>query len=450
MTIKNADDSAAGKSHFCLSLAIAAQIPALTTNPGGAMFLTSEREIATARLYELADHFLSTHDPRGLLNADDLLDNVLSNIVTDITLLEHTLMYKVPFILRKRFGQGPARLLGQDGEEEGGEGKPIRVLIIDSITALIRGADSTYANSSSIGLAERSRYLCAVSDKLKALAVEFNLAVVVINQVSDVFTKVPVLPSTPTQPATQQLSQFYTDGPEPPMLYATQSRWFSGQTETLKKEASLGIVWANAINTRVMLSRTGRRRMVDPKDLSKRPKRRKEVVEVEDGDTGAEAGSSGIPGTAGAGPVVDETTPMLIRRAHVVFSPFAPTATIDYIISPTGVHSIPDSYRLVDIAQTVKRRQRMAKAILGLDDDEPETAPNDQIALLNVPDRSDPPSQVSQTSERVGESRGQGDDDVFDEFGDEVFDDFGDLPSEFWEGKMGQVANEPMLLGGKL
>jgi DNA repair protein RAD57 len=447
-----ADDSAAGKSHFCLSLALAAQIPALTANPGGAMFLTSEREIATARLYELADHFLSTYDPRGLLNADDLLDNVLSNIVTDISLLEHTLMYKVPFILRNRFGQGSSRLLGRPGQEEGGEGKPIRVLIIDSITALIRGADSTYANSSSIGLAERSRYLCAVSDKLKALAVEFNLAVVVINQVSDVFTRVPVLPSTPTQPATQQLSQFYTDGPEPPMLYATQSRWFSGQTESLKKEASLGIVWANAINTRIMLSRTGRRRMVDPKDLFKRPKRRKEVLEVEEGE--AEAASLGVPSANGPGPVVDDTAPMLIRRAHIVFSPFAPTATIDYIISPTGVHTIPDSYRLIDIAQTVRRRQRMAKAILGLDDDPPEPEHNEHdgpVGLdLNVPERSDPPSQLSQTSERVGESRGKGDDDIFDEFGDEVFDDFGDLPSEFWEGKMGEVVNDPMLVGGKL
>jgi len=386
------------------------------------MFLTSEREIATARLYELADHFLATHDPRGLLNADDLLDNVLSNIVTDITLLEHTLMYKVPFILRQRAGRGPARLLGQEGEE-GGEGKPIRVIIIDSITALIRGADSTYANSSSIGLAERSRYLCAVSDRLKALAVEFNLAVVVINQVSDVFTRAPALPSTPTNPpSTQQMSQFYTDGPEPPMLYATQSRWFSGQTETLKKEASLGIVWANAINTRIMLSRTGRRRMVDPRDLSKRHKRRKEVLEE------GEAPSSGVNG---AGPVVDDTAPMLIRRAHVVFCPFAPTATIDYIISPTGVHSIPDSYRLIDIAQTVRRRQRMAKAILGLDDDE-----NEQNGLV-VP-TSDPPSQLSQVSEHVGESRGKGDDEVFDEFGDEVFDDFGDLPAEFWEGKLDQ------------
>ena len=429
----HADDSAAGKSHFCLSLAIAAQIPALTKRPGGAMFLTSEREIATDRLYELADHFLATHDPRGRLDADSLLDNVLSSIVTDIALLEHTLMYKVPYILRKRAGTGPARLLGKTGEDTGGEGNPIRVLIIDSITALIRGADSTYANSSSIGLAERSRYLCAVSDRLKALAVEFNLAVVVINQVSDVFTRLP-MPSTPTgQPATQQLSQFYTDGPEPPMLYATQSRWFSGQTETLKKEASLGIVWANAINTRIMLSRTGRRRMVDPRDLSKRPKRRRGEVEEDDA----------VPSAIAPLPVVDESTPMLIRRAHVVFCPFAPVATIDYIITPTGVHSIPDSYRLIDIAQTVRRRARMARAILGDDDDT-----EDMQVGLAVPN-SDPPSQSqSQMSERVGESRGKGDDEVFDEFGDEVFDDFGDLPAEFWEGKMQTV--EPLLVGGKL
>jgi DNA repair protein RAD57 len=401
-------------------LALSAQMASLATRPGAVMILTSEREIATDRMIELAGHMLMAHDPDRRVRSRQLLDNILSNIVSDIMALDHTLSYKIPLILRDRLGQGPSPLLGQTGEYEGGKGLPIRLLIVDSITALIRGADSNY-NSTSMGLTERSRHLCAVSDKLKAIALEFGLAVVVINQVSDVFTRAPVVSSTPTAPGSSpspMLSQFYTEGPEPPTLYATQARWFSGQTDTLQKEASLGIVWANAVNTRIMLSRTGRRRMIDPKDLSRRRRRRKEVDEVEGRGTVVE-------------PIVDETQPTLIRRAHVVFSPFAAPATIDYIISPTGIHSLPDSYRLVDIAETLRRRRKLAKAIMG---DE------------------DTGSQASQPSQPVPdgtEARGQVGAEPLEDFGEEIYDDLAELPVEFWEGRMDAYQVEPLALGAE-
>lgn len=452
------------------------------------MILTSEREIATDRMIELAEHLLHSHDPAGELGIRprEMLDNVLSNIVQDITMLEHILTYKVPFILRSRSGAtGKNSLVGremssgngkakeregendvpegqvaavQEGEGEvtrvkpkGKEVLPVRLLIVDSITALIRGADSSYAKSSSIGLTERSRHLCAVSDKLKALAVEFNLAVVVINQVSDVFTRTPPTnynynngSSQPQVTASPMLSQFFSEGPEPPMLYATQSRHFSGQTEQLKKEASLGIVWANAVNTRIMLSRTGRRRMIDPKDLSKRLKRQR-PVEDEEGE------GQGVRRETGAGPVVDDTKPTLIRRAHVVFSSCAPPGTVDYVITTSGIHSIPDSYRLMDIAETLKRRDRMAKAIL-YGQDEPE---NNNSAWRSRTEKrpapADGPGGGKKDTGGNGTSDGAmggGVDGWEDEFGEEVFDDLGDLPIEFWEGRMDEVVVEPLALGG--
>jgi DNA repair protein RAD57 len=305
-----------------------------------------------------------------------------------------------------------------------------------------------------------------VSDRLKALAVEFGLAVVVINQVSDVFSREPAGktplnnlstsngngPPSSQSAASQVLSQFYVEGPEPPMLYATQSRHFSGQTEQLKKEASLGIVWANAVNARIMLSRTGRRRMIDPKDLSRRRRRRL----VDDEDDGKQAAGPDVL------PLVDDARPTLIRRAQVVFSSSAPPATIDYVITESGLHSMPDSYRLIDIAETLRRRERMARAILYGDAEDDVGGVKDRQTRSEPTRRSDAGMSLGQaqsgrdttwTSRNdigAGDERSGRAEDDDDEFGEEVFDDLGDLPLEFWEGKMDQVHVETLAYGVEL
>lgn len=422
--------SASGKSHFCLMTALAAQIPALTTRPGGTLILTSEREISTDRLYGLGEFLLAAHEPRGRLAPSDLLDHILSHSVENITLLEHALNYKLPHILRARNGlsqtqhaangaAGKARLLV----------KPIRLLIIDSITALIRGAEGNYANSTSMGLTERSRHLCAVADRLKHLATEFGLAVLVINQVSDVFARPPVQSSTPTAPSSSQmLSQFYTDGPEPPMLYATQSRWFSGQTATLQKEASLGIVWANAVNVRVMLSQTKRRRHLGVQDL-KRKKRKPNGTHV-----GAQPDEE--PDTVD--PVIDDTARTLIRRAQVVFSPFVPPATVDFVITETGIHSLPDSYRLVDVAEMARRRGRIARALMMEKGDDDDTS---------LPSRSSQLPQETQTILYGADEEGLSDDEqhAAELHGSDDYDELGPIPDDLWDtigSKVGGRAGE--------
>ena len=415
--------SAAGKSHFTLSLALAAQIPALTTHPGGAMILTSEREIATDRLVALAQHLLAAHDPENKLNPRDLLDNVLTNLCQDMTALDHALAYKIPFILRSRRRETHSALLGQrpDAEDEDVNAndtdvKPIRLLVIDSITALVRGADQPYASSSTAGLTARSRYLCSVSDKLKTLAVEFDLAVVIVNQVSDVFsrapsTHIPPSPSTPPTPSpTPLVSQFYADASDPPMLYATQSRWFSGQSETLKKEASLGIVWANAINVRIMLSRTGRRRMLNQKDLSRPKQRRKEEYEPP-------KDRMQVPL-----PVVDDVKPTLIRRMHIVFSPFAYPCTLEYVITASGVHSLLDSYRLIDLTEAIKRKQMKTEQATSQE----SQAVSDQLGQTGHNGQN---GHVGRRDEAAKDREDE------DEFGGDVFDDLEHLPAEYWEGR---------------
>lgn len=417
-------DSAAGKSHLCMSLALAAQLPTLTNILGGAIILTSERELATARLVELSKPLLAAHDPTHSITVKQLLDNIHTNRTTDVEALDHALSFVLPVMLRSHSPRPSDRLplMGETPtreQNETGSKKPIRLLILDSITALLRGSETSFT-SSAAGLTQRSRYLCLISDKLKALAVEFELAVVVINQVTDVFSRPPPTQAHFTSIQSSSYSQFYGDGPEPPMLYSTQARWFSGQSSSLQKEASLGIVWANCVNVRVMLSRTGRRRMLNQRDLSVSKRHRRNQPEEGDGQTEEEIDDTAVQ--------VDEDKPTLIRRLHVVFSPFAPTATLDYVITPSGVHSLPDSYKLADLTEAMKRRKAAAKAEAVLREQNGSQEGGFEVGGQGV--------VVVEEEEDYGE----------------VFDDLGQLPAEFWDadGGVEGVRAEPLAVGSAL
>jgi DNA repair protein RAD57 len=369
--------SASGKSHLGLQLCVTSQLPTNElTESGGAILLTSERKVSFSRLEELARHILASHqehDPeRAALTARALLDNVHTMHITEVDGLEHALAYILPAMLA-RIAANTKRL-------------PVRLLVIDSIGALFRS--SFDANHS--GLTQRSKMLCLIADKLKVLAEVHDMAVVVINQVTDVFnhpsSAAPRVESSNIQAETESSNQQYPSTPpeldnnppeQPTMTYKVQSRYFSGQSYSYPKEASLGLVWANAVNVRLMLSRTGRRRLLDPEDLGR--KRVKLAVydkerRVEEGTTEEETFES-----------------TLIRRMHLVFSPFARQDMLDYVILTSGIHSVPSRSRA-------------------------------------------PPVAVEPSGSQVvpqGPVRASGSTEDFE--GDLVFDDLSDLPPEFWE-----------------
>jgi len=343
-----------------------------------------------------------------------LLDNIHTNKCTDVDALDHALSYSLPWELEKN------RLVGS----------PIRLIVLDSITALFRGAETAFS-STSAGLTHRSRLLCSIADKLKALAVEYDMAVVVINQVSDVFNKLPQ--SIPTfsqssgpsqiQPSQAQSAydfstQFYTDpGPEPPMLYSTQARWFSGLSQGYRKEASLGIVWANAINTRVMLSRTLRRKRIAIETLGVVANKRARRDEAAGrGNDQHDEPSTPVDETFGI--ELDSDAPTLIRRFHLVFSPFAPPSTTDYIIAPSGIHSISGSRRLLDLASILRKRKVMEAIRAEMDD-----------------------SGVGLKGNGDDNTNGDGD----DEYG--LDDSLDDIPAEIWEGKFADQRAEAEAVG---
>lgn len=188
------------------------------------------------------------------------------------------------------------------------------------------------------------------------------------------------------------------------------------------KEASLGIVWANAVNTRIMMSRTGRRRRVLKESIAdvsrKRLKRLESRVPQEDscdqeqpqrpaGELGDVEDMLGIE--------VDESTPTLIRRFHVVFSPFAPPSTIDYIITPSGVHTLEGTRKITDLASVDRARRKRDAMRAAIDEEEWSTG-------LVGPDHGDSGHDHGEAA------RGRE--------GEEVFDDLGQLPAEFWDEKL--------------
>ena len=376
--------SASGKSHFGLQLCVAGQTPSgANANPCGAILLTSERKVSFSRLEELARCINPSRIGTGSdkAYAKQLLDNVHTLHITEVDGLDHALAYIIPAMISR---------IGAADRQNGS--LPIRLLVIDSIGALFRSSFETGYS----GLTQRSKMLCFIADKLKLLAQQQSMAVVVINQVTDVFNQnaTTLPPPRNNSPSPHPLDvmnsasddayvanledeSLPTTQDQPTMTYKRQSRYFSGQSQGYSKEASLGLVWANAVNVRIMLSRTGRRRLLDPDDLS----RKKNRVSPYDRELQHEEGLSN-----------EETfEPTLIRRMHLVFSPFAKQDLLDYVILQSGIHSVLRLHR----------------------------SGYDQGTGTTV-------QELTNSSEQ---SKGNGE--PFD--GDMVFDDLSDLPPEFWK-----------------
>lgn len=347
-----------------------------------------------------------THDESGYtrkpFEARKYLDNVHTMHVTEVDGLEHALAYMVPNIITLLAkSASPTANTSQSGDK----GRlPVSLIVIDSIGALFR---SSY-DSNQGGLPQRSKMLCVIADRLKYLAYKHNIAVVVINQVGDVFGRPSVLDnaariSRPGSPAPTTSRDQNSPAPEvvqPTMTYKVQSQYFSGQTNVLSKEASLGLVWANAVNVRIMLSRTGRRRPLDTHDLTRRMKRPRTIDgkyrQALEEDARGDANIANGVRRDGLSPAASTTTSessweaTLIRRMHVVFSPFAKQQCIDYVILQSGIHSLP---------------------------------PADYLSNTKIDASSTAPNHVGPMTAQTQDAN---------EFGDDVFDDLGNLPVGFW------------------
>ena len=267
---------------MALQLSLMVQLPRrLGGIDGAACYITGTSVLPTSRLIDIRD----TH-PLLSPSLCDLAD-VHTIRASEISLLLHVLSHRLPTLLDQ--------LLAQPGR------KPVKLLVLDALTELFHTHDRVSKDT----LFERSRSLTEISYHLHAIASKYQLAVFVLNEVVDVFDR----------------NAGADVGRPGEVLYREQSRWFSRADDVpggSRKEASLGLVWANQVNARIMLSRTERMRVVDDEDgrQTKRPR-------LED-------------------PPSPVARPIRIRRLNVIFSSVGKPVALDYVVRKDGITTLPE------------------------------------------------------------------------------------------------------------
>ncbi|CAA7269348.1 unnamed protein product [Cyclocybe aegerita] len=276
-------ESAAGKTQLALQLSLFVQAPLeLGGLSASVCYLITSGTLPTSRLLQIAN-------AKALPSTACSLDNVHISTTPNVAILERVLRDILPPFIEKQT-QG---------------GKPVKLVVIDALGELFHLHNATTTST----LVERSKDIARISAQLHGLASQYLVAVLVLNEVIDVFDR----------------PRRNWDG-QGDLLYDTQSRLFS-TAEFFgdgKKEASLGLVWANQVNTRIMLSRTGRRRFLSGEELPKRRCIQDEEALVPRADP-------------------HETQATLIRRLSVIFSSVSSPMSLDYVVTEAGISALGNS-----------------------------------------------------------------------------------------------------------
>ncbi|KAF9050697.1 P-loop containing nucleoside triphosphate hydrolase protein [Hymenopellis radicata] len=267
-----AGESGAGKTQLALHLSLMIQLPErLGGLSGSTCYLTTSSSLQTERLIEL----INSHPQ--LSSAVCGLEAIHTMPCPTIPLLLHILRETLPPFI-----------------EQQSHSEPVKLLVIDALGELFHTTDKTTKRT----LVERSIDIAQISGLLHSIASTHNIAIVVLNEVVDTFDR------------------GFIDSDEDHLSYSDQARWFSRA-----KGGKPGLVWANQVNVRIQMSRTGRRRYLNDFESMKRQKQHQNTAKSSR-DTD------------------DQTT--LIRRLSVIFSSVAPPAYIDYIVTPSALFGIPE------------------------------------------------------------------------------------------------------------
>lgn len=321
--IRDKNVSAAGKTQFGLQLSLTVQLPKdIGGASGSACYLTTSSKLPTTRLVEM-------------INVHPLLSPTLCTL-SDVQTMQTP---SIPLLLHVLSDLLPAHILKHSRPPH----KPVKLLVIDALAELFHSNNKTTTKT----LVERSRNISDISSLLHTLASRYDIAILVLNEVTDAFNR------------------GYSADTSTDLIYKEQSRWFSRPDSVSGescKEASLGLVWANQVNVRIMLSRTGRRRYLDEVKSSSGNKARK----VGD-STSAESYDE----------LVEESA-TLIRRLSVVLSSISHPVLLDYIVTTAGISTLQDG------SAPRESQQPLAVQPASEQNNPPTNNPSDQRMLLQV------------------------------------------------------------------
>lgn len=220
-------ESGVGKSQFMTQFCITTQ---LAVHMGGldkeVVYISTESGLATSRAQEITEGIRKRYADQALLLPDRPLDRIHVVVCPDLELQDHMLYYQLPVLLKHKRGA-------------------IGSVIIDSVAANYRAEhsgrdisrpDRTEDSRRAGDMGVRTRDLLRLAAHLRGLAVEFDLAVIVANQVSDRIDR------------TIDSDILALDH---------QSQWFNGwrSAEQSPKVPALGLVWANSVHCRVALKK---------------------------------------------------------------------------------------------------------------------------------------------------------------------------------------------------
>lgn len=196
-------------------------------------------------------HFVSKYkETIPGLGAEEIRENIYFDSMADQETQLHIFNYQLPVLindLRAQLEHEPDPTQDEHNTEQAGGAtkdqslprkKPVKLVIIDSIANNLRSdlavpSSSTHAedqggsiSSLRTSILQRSADICETGLRLRTVADEHGLAVVCVNQVTDVF--------------------------RPEGSLSTYD--FNDSSKT--KKPALGLVWENTINARVVLHRT--------------------------------------------------------------------------------------------------------------------------------------------------------------------------------------------------
>ncbi|KAL9097939.1 MAG: hypothetical protein Q9165_000265 [Trypethelium subeluteriae] len=252
-------ESGAGKTQFLLLLLLSAQLPVPLGFAQSTLYISTEAPLQTARLSQM----LNNHPHLSSLPAHQRpsLIRVLSIQTPDLESQEHILQYQVPVVIQRQ---------------------NIGLVVVDSIAANYRAEfDRAGVKHSGAAMAQRGTQLIRLGHLLRQIARDYNVAIVVANQVADRFSAIGAeINSThrqvshsyhesnatlnqprdnDTTPSSTQYSASQADFE--PLTLDHQQRWFTGWGDEpipgleskAYKTPSLGLVWTNQIAARIAL-----------------------------------------------------------------------------------------------------------------------------------------------------------------------------------------------------
>ncbi|GAB5586756.1 DNA repair protein rhp57 [Umbelopsis nana] len=222
--------SSSGKTQLLMQLLLTVQLPrSLGGLDGEAVYVYTEGKLPTNRLQQLIASYSQTYP--------DIIDqekawNSIYTMRLQTTDAQHTVLaYQLPAMLQKY--------------------PDIRLIVIDSIAALYRGEHYELNDSGRLMIASE---VCDLGIRLKKLADQHNVAVVVANQVTDDFTMAPN-----SNIIVEDLPKKYWKWARIPM-YCSQTETYELElgtfAESLSKQATLGLTWANAVNCRIRMAKS--------------------------------------------------------------------------------------------------------------------------------------------------------------------------------------------------